>query len=65
MNLCRNPTPLGKNDPFLKVTWIASGTQGMCLDLNNDFTIIPRPVDHTVKAAQAVADLRLDSGIGC
>lgn len=52
----RNPTPLGEQDPLIKINWPSSGNEGHCLDLNNEFTVIPRPTSELVKASQIAAE---------
>ncbi|XP_058804712.1 uncharacterized protein LOC131671922 [Phymastichus coffea] len=48
-----NPTPIGKEDKVLRVTWPDSRLRGQHLEIGADLIIGPRPTDDAVKSLQA------------
>lgn len=41
----RNPTPDGAADPILNITWPASGSSGLHLEIGQELSVGERPVD--------------------
>ncbi|KAG7202324.1 hypothetical protein KM043_018656 [Ampulex compressa] len=61
----RNPTPLGKKDSFLNVSWPVSGRAGLQMDLNNEFTVHPRLIDLQGRFYETIIQAIVREYTGC